>query len=64
MVYVLSIFLCDFFYLPDDICGVSYIQACATYSYSDPFLAGIMAPYGTQALVRKLHAYIEGIFQG
>ncbi|KAG1367026.1 hypothetical protein COCNU_13G008160 [Cocos nucifera] len=27
------------------------IQACATYSYSDPYFAGIMAPYGTQALV-------------
>ncbi|XP_038975625.1 nuclear transcription factor Y subunit A-7-like isoform X1 [Phoenix dactylifera] len=25
--------------------------ACAAYSYSDPYFAGIMAPYGTQALV-------------
>lgn len=25
--------------------------ACATYSYSDPYFSGIIAPYGTQALV-------------
>lgn len=27
------------------------LQACAMYPFTDPYFAGVVAPYGTQAMV-------------